>query len=187
MGMSTMSCDEGMIFWSAFESWADRDKLLVRKSDYDIKIVDPLKVAVTDYQVDSSLIFRLANHSLKYWLFRQNPAGAYELFDENGKLALADITGVGDEVLYDKVNDGFLFIGTDSSATGVSVRLAYLSLSALNLKNILTTEPASTPDRGCGDTNTVVSTMSGEVILHPGCLTVGAKYYGPDGNIHIHL
>ena len=54
-----------------------------------------------------------------------------------------------------------------------------------SLRNILTTEPVEAPGRGCY--SEYLLSKPGEIILTPGCLTVGENRISPDGNIHIKL
>ena len=192
LGLATIDCWSAMFFDSAFQGWVDGDRFLIRKAGNDIMIVDIAQSSVRDYQINSGVLFRGASHTLKYWLFQKDPDGPYALFGEDRKAVAIDLSIVGNaEALYDAVNDGFLFINRDSTykfnASTVSVRLDFLSLKNLSLRHMLTTEPTSARDMGCGSTNGVVSQTPGEVILYPGCLTVGSKYIASDGNIHLPL
>jgi len=187
LGTASMDCYNAMDgFDSPFIGWADGDRLILRNTWNDIKIVNPVTSGAQDYQVTSTLFFRGTSHTLKYWLFQKDPDGPYTLLDGDGKTILANLDNKYDRgELYDPVNDGFLFMGRDYSATSVSVRLDFLSLSDLKLRSILTTEPTPFEGRGCGVES--LSSKPGEIILSPGCLMFGSKYFSADGQIHIQL
>jgi len=48
-------------------------------------------------------------------------------------------------MLYDKANDGFLFMGRDYTAANEAVRLDFLSLSDLKLRHIFDDRAGSVP------------------------------------------
>lgn len=156
----------------------------------EIKIVDVGKLEAETYKYDASKYdFVGASRSLKYWLFSKSQENniSYILLDRNNNVALDNLSFESNDrgALYDEVNDGFLFISRTYTEQDVSVEFDFLSMSNLTLRNILTTEPVEAPGRGCYSEYLI--SQPGEIILTPGCLTVGSKHLGSDGNIHIKL
>jgi hypothetical protein len=88
-------------------------------------------------------------------------------------------------VLYDEVNDGFVFIKRTFTTDTTSIRFDFLALPNLSLRTVLTTKPVPSVGRGCLSEYLVPT--PGEIVLTPGCLNVAPEYIGADGNIHIKL
>ncbi len=191
LGTDKITCSEGMgNISSSFVNWVDGNKFLLDEKVGEIKIVDVANFAVESYKYDASKFdFIGANRSLKYWLFRkiQEKNTSYILLDRDTNVALDNINFESNDrgAQYDEVNDGFLFIDRTFTEESVSTKFDFLSMNDLKLKNILTTEPVEAFGRGCS--SEYLLSEPGKVILTPGCLTVGDKYLGTDGNIHIKL
>lgn len=194
LGTDRVTCSEEMgNVSSSFVNWADGDKFLLDEKQGEIKIVDVANFAIETYKYDAGKYdFIGANRSLKYWLFRKIEEAniSYILFNRDNTVALDNIHFESNDrgALYDDVNDGFLFIDRTFNEEGVSTvatKFDFLSMNNLKLRNILTTEPVEAFGRGCS--SEYLLSEPGEIILTPGCLTVGDKYLGADGNIHIKL
>lgn len=192
LGADTIICSEGQgNLSSSFAGWADGNKFLINEKDGEIKIVEVGKFEAETYKYDASKYnFVGANRTLKYWMFRKISQGnpvSYILLDRNNNVALDNINFESNDrgALYDEVNDGFLFISRTYSGENVSVKFDFLPMNNLSLRNILTTEPVEAPGRGCYLEYLI--SQPGDIVLTPGCLIVGSKYFGSDGNIHIRL
>lgn len=191
LGLEKLTCSERQgNLSSSFAGWADGSKFLINENNGEIKIFDVDDFKAESYTYDTSkYVFVGASRSLNYWLFKKTGQNttSYILLDRNNNIALDNINFESNDrgVLYDEVNDGFLFISRTFTGEKVSVKFDFLSVNNLNLRNILTTEPVEAPGRGCY--SEYLLSKPGEIILTPGCLTVGEKYIGFDGNIHINL
>lgn len=194
LGTDKVTCSEQMGYVSSsFVGWADENKFLLDEKQGEVKIVDVVNFAVETYKYDAGKYdFIGANRSLKYWLFRkiEEQDISYILFNRDNTVALNNIHFESNDrgALYDDVNDGFLFIDRTFNEEGVSTvatKFYFLSMNNLKLRNILTTEPFEVFGRGCS--SEYLLSEPGEIILTPGCLTVGDKYLSADGNIHIKL
>jgi len=192
LGTDRITCSEGQgNLYSSFISWVDGDKFLLNEPEGEIKIVNVAKFEADTYKYDlTKYKFVGADRSLKYWLFReviQGTGALYVLFDRNSNIVLDNINFEFNDrgALYDEVNDGFLFISRIFTEESVSVKFDFLPMSTLVLKTLLTSEPVQAPGRGCYSEYLI--SQPGEIILTPGCLTIGSKYLGSDGNIHIKL
>ena len=191
LGTDRIACSEGQgNLSSSFAGWADEDKFLINKEDGEIKIIDVGKFEADTYRYDASKYsFVSASRSLEHWLFRKKQENniSYILLDRNKNVTLDNVGFESNDggVLYDEVNNGFLFFSRTYARENVSVKFDFLSMNTLTLRNILTTEFVEAPGRGCYSEYLI--SQPGEIILIPGCLIVGEKYYGSDGNIHIKL
>lgn len=196
MQRDKISCsDQGWtIVSNMFKGWVDGEKFLIEARSGEITVigVNSFKVEKT-YEYDSKLLsFVGANRTLKYWLFEKTPLYSYVLLDENKKVVKDDINfnsngqlnygGYG--VLYDDVNDGFLFISAQRQQE-VSFKFDFLYTKNLAFKTLLITDPVGVVGRGCGG-NKLVS-KPGEIIFASSCVTVDKKYISQDGYIHIPL
>lgn len=192
LGKDSIICSEGQGNLStSFVSWVDGNKFLVDMKNGEIKIVDVEKFEVETYRYDvSKYNFLFSNRTLDYWLFRkinQADSVSYILFDRNYDVSLDNINFDSNDrgVLYDEVNDGFLFISRTYSGKNVSIKFDFLPISNLNLRNVLITEPVETLGMGCYSEYLI--SQPREIILTPGCLSVSEKYLNSNGNIYIRL
>lgn len=191
LGIDRITCSGGETLSSSFISWADGEKFLLNEPEGEVKIVNVVEFEADAYKYDvTKYEFIGASRSLKYWLFRkvsQGNSSSYVLFDRNNNIALDNINFESNDKyeLYDEVNDGFLFISRTYTGENVSVKFDFLSMSNLSLRTLLTTETVQA--RGIGCYPEYLISQPGEIILTRGCLTVGNKYLGSDGNIHIKL
>ncbi len=192
LGTDKISCSDNQgSLASSFITWVDGDRFVMNEKDGEINIVNVGKFELETYNYDSvEYTFVGVSRTVKYWLFRkisQGKSASYVLFDRDNKIVLDNISFDSNDrgVLYDEVNDGFLFISRTYTGEMVSVKFDFLSLSDLSLRTILTTEPVVAPGRGCY--SEYLLSQPGEIILSPGCLTVGNNHIGSDGNIHIKL
>lgn len=188
---------------SDFLGWKNNNQFLMQDGEGKIKIFGFMQNGFDAegklYEYDQNIYaFRDVNNSLEYWLFwkkstSDKDGSHYSLFDRSGKIIIPDIFLEPNSrgVLYDVANDGFLFMdriyseNEDKTKQMMSVKLDFLSLKSLSLRNILTTEPVVVEGRGC--LGEELLSKKGEIILTPGCLAVGEKYLSKDGNIHIKL
>lgn len=192
LGVDKIPCSEGQTgIVTNFLGWVDGEKIVYNENPGIIKIFDVRRSETDLYQYDKDKYdFVSVNRSLRYWLFQKKEQSqniSYVLLDNNQNIVLDNIKyGTPDRgVLYDEVNDGFLFIKRTFIDESSSVEFKYLSLDNLELRILLTTEPVQTPGRGCGSEYLI--SKPGEIILTPGCYTIGSKYYGTDGNFHLKI
>ncbi len=192
VGYYEITCSQGMGgFYNTFIRWAEDDRLLImeRKGTMNIYQVSTNTLKNYFYNPDE-IEFQSVDKSLKYWLFSkkdQKDKRVFTVLDGENNTVVDNLTfGVVDRpVLYDDLNDGFLFIGRYYENNLVSVRFDWLGIKDVTTKNLLTTDSISVPGRGCYPEYLV--SKPGEVIVTPGCLTVAEKYLGADGNIHLPL
>ena len=192
LGTDKITCTDNQGSLStSFVSWTDGAKFVINEKEGVIDIVNVEKFEADTYNYDSAnYSFVGVSHTLQYWLFRKNNqvnSTSYVLFDKDNHIVLDNISINSNDrgVLYDEVNDGFLFISRTFTGEDVSVKFEFLSNSNLSLRTLLTTDPVVAPGRGCS--SEYLLSQPGEIILTPGCLTVANKYLGSDGNIHIKL
>jgi hypothetical protein len=185
----TSGCDpeEGNDFWHYFGGWVDGDKVVMPDGTGKVNIVDPENLTVETYQYDASnLYFTAVNRSQKYWLFLHDAGGGdYTLLDQNKNVVLSGLASYKN-ALYDKVNDGFVFTAVDQvSSSTDSLRLDFLPVNNLKLRNILTTDPFVPAQRDSVPPS--LSSKPGEIMYSPGFGGLDLKYFGSDGAIHITL
>lgn len=194
-------CTAGMGEYATnFKGWLADGSFLLEETAGEIQIVNVLAKSKNEYFYDSAdSLFVGANKTGEYWLFRISVTEGqreYILLDRDKSTILDKIIIDNNDrgVLYDYVNDGFLFISRlysiEKDEEGVyheyvSISLDYLSLGDLGVTTLLTTDKAEVYGRGCSSERLL--SVPGEIILTEGCLTVLPKYLGEDGNIHITL
>lgn len=175
-----------------FMRWAEGNKFVHKNPRLEIIDVEKGEKEIYDYD-QSKYYFVDVNRTLEYWLFRKKDSKnktSYVILDQDKKVVMDnidDLVNYDRGVLYDEVNDGFLFMSRTFSESEnlVSTRLDFLSLKDMTLRNILTTGPIEAPGMGCSDE--FLKSKPGEIILYHGCLTVDDKYLDNEGNIHIKL
>ena len=185
----TSGCDPegGNDFWHYFGGWVDGDKFVMPGVAGEIRVIDPQKLTVETYQYDaSSLNFIAVSRSMKYWLFSHDAgAGDLSILDQNRKVVLSGLTSYR-SALYDTSNDGFVLMAIDQvSSSTDSLKLDYLPVSNLKLRNVLTSDPFTPAQRDTEPPR--LSSKPGEIIYDPGFGGLDAKYFGSDGRIHLKL
>jgi hypothetical protein len=188
VGTYNIRCAVDLQFKTDFMGWVNGDKFLLRGNPGDVKIVDVKNLTTETHHYDPGNYYvDAASRSLQYWLYQNDEGGGdYTILDQDKNIVLTGLK-YGD-AFYDAANDGFVFMGGNQvSSSTYSLRVDFLSVNNLKLKNILTTEPEPTTLHEHGCYSASLSSRPGEIILDTGCSYAPASYYSPDGKIHIAL
>lgn len=188
-----ISCDYDYRYGhSSFIKWVDDYKVLLKTNDDSLSVIDVLNDKKENYplQIDD-MEFVDVNKSLKFWLYRRNDS--FIIIDANKNIVYDKLKFDSDKkeinfrtVLYDQVNDGFLFISYKILDNSFETIFDYFNLNNLTFKNILTTTPFEVEGRG-GCRSPALLPALGEVVIEPGCIAVDNKYISSDDKIHIKL
>jgi hypothetical protein len=192
--------DYSSSFESTFLGWASDNSFLLQKNRNTIsiyKIVGYKVEFVEDMVFDGNhLEFRGADSSLNYWLFKkkQSRSKDYVLLDSEGNIVLELKDKSYGVVLYDPINNGFLFPVSDvlpEQNTGTSeytyykkVTFDFLDIDNLTLRTVYAPNPKQTAGgEGCSPSRILTST--------PGSITISASCYpefkNEEGNLIISI
>lgn len=195
LDLNTITCNREMgRISTSFISWGADNTFVVNEEPGELKIVNVRRSIAESFEYDpQEYVFIAVNTNLDSWLFKKNQDNedynnTYTVLDRNKNVVLDNIFIESNDrgVMYDEANDGFLFISWFFYEGGKkSVKLQFLSADTLQLRTILSTEPKLSLGSGC--TSEYLISVTGEIILTPGCTGVGEEYISEDGYIHIKL
>jgi len=182
-------CDPegGGDIWHHFGGWADGGKVILPGKNGEINVIDVETLSLETYKYDASVLrFTLVDRLLKYWVFWKTTGGGegYVILDNNQKIVWTGPHYIS--ALYDKINGGFVFTTFTSASTSTeSMKLDFLPIDSLTLRNIFTSDPFMPAQRD-GEPPSL-SSKPGEIMYSPGFGGLDMKYFGANGTIHIKL
>lgn len=194
LDLDTLTCQPGMgNISTSFVSWGTDNTFVVNEKPGELKIINVDESLASRYDYSPvEYTFAAVNKTLDAWLFKKNQDdedynNTYTVLDRNKNVVLDNIFIESNDrgVMYDSVNDGFLFISRFYENEQMAVELQFLPTNTLQLKTVLSTEPVPSFGRGCASEYLI--SKPGEIILTKGCLVVDKEYISEDGYIHIKL
>lgn len=179
---------------SAFQKWVDDYKIIFKEKDETIKIIDILDSKIETFNYDKSqLTFVDVNKSLKYWLFKKKSDEYSFLLTDSNKKIIYDKKfnqkSPGSDniyvVLYDDINDGFLFISHNLNEGKVLNKFDFLSLNDFSYRTLLAAGSIEAEGRGGCRPPKLYRTLPGDISIDPGCIGIAEEYIKSDKKVHI--
>lgn len=185
-------------FFSGFVSWLEGDRFLINKDDL-LTLVDLTNKATSTFKYNSEeFTFEVVDEKGENWVFRKKyPSGTespketvFMILDEKQNIILNNIVLPNRvrSVLYDSVNNGFLFITRNyfnEKQEMANFRLDFMPVATKKMKKLMETQPIEVFGHGCAPET--LESKPGEIILYASCLPVEKKLLDEQGFLHIKL